>query len=263
MKKYFIVSDTHSFYEETRKALRSKGFSSKNPEHILILCGDACDRGNESEKLVNFLYKLHEENRLIFIKGNHESLFQQLMRSDFPGMHDFSNGTMKTFAHLQKVPCSEHHAYMLFSELQNSVNRKWLALMASAIYYYETENHIFVHGWIPVMEMERGKYLYDPNWRTASKSEWELALWINGMAAAEQGVLEPEKTIVCGHWHSSYGNVRREFGTKIYNGKTLSELEFSDNKYFKPFYDNGIIALDACTAHTGFVNCIVLSEDEI
>ena len=36
--------------------------------------------------------------------------------------------------------------------------------------------------------------------------------------------------------------------------------EFGCDAVFTPFYGNGIIALDACTAKTGFVNCIVLEE---
>ncbi|GEM_PF-2628648 len=29
---------------------------------------------------------------------------------------------------------------------------------------------------------------------------------------------------------------------------------------FAPFYGKGVIAIDACTAHTGFVNCLVFAK---
>ena len=45
MKKYFITSDVHSFYDELKMALSKKGFQDDNPDHILvvphgILCGE-------------------------------------------------------------------------------------------------------------------------------------------------------------------------------------------------------------------------------
>ena len=73
----------------------------------------------------------------------------------------------------------------------------------------------------------------------------------SGPDAAKAGVLEEGKTIVCGHWHCSYGHSNFE-------GKGS---EFGEDADFSPYYANGIIALDACTGHSGRGNMIVL-EDE-
>ena len=62
------------------------------------------------------------------------------------------------------------------------------------------------------------------------------------------------KTVVCGHWHSSWGHSR------LHN----KGPEFNTNEEtacFDPFIDRGIIALDGCTAYSNQVNCIVI-EDE-
>ena len=58
------------------------------------------------------------------------------------------------------------------------------------------------------------------------------------------------QTIVCGHWHCSYGH-------HIVDGTP----EFGDGANFNPFYADGIIAIDACTAASHKVNVVVL-EDE-
>lgn len=71
------------------------------------------------------------------------------------------------------------------------------------------------------------------------------------MEAARQGVIEPNKTIVCGHWHASYGHAKID--------GTCSE--FGEDADFSPYYGKGIIALDACTVHSRKVNCIVLEDD--
>lgn len=62
------------------------------------------------------------------------------------------------------------------------------------------------------------------------------------------------KTIVCGHWHCSWGwshikQDRKEFPQK-------NQVDWK--KSFEPFIDDGIIAIDACTAYSGLCNVIVI-----
>ena len=45
MKKLFVVSDVHSFYNHLIKALNEKGFDKNNPDHWFVSCGDLLDRG--------------------------------------------------------------------------------------------------------------------------------------------------------------------------------------------------------------------------
>ena len=59
-----------------------------------------------------------------------------------------------------------------------------------------------------------------------------------------------EKTILCGHWHASYGHFKFE-----HKGS-----EFGPDADFSPFYGNRIIALDACTGLSRRVNVIVLED---
>ena len=70
------------------------------------------------------------------------------------------------------------------------------------------------------------------------------------MDAAHNGVVEENKTIVCGHWHSSYGHSRYE----------RKRSEFGDDADFSPYYGKGIVAIDACTVHSKQINCIVIEE---
>ena len=121
--------------------------------------------------------------------------------------------------------------------------------------YYETAHYIFVHGWIPctTVETDAGQKEYQPipDWRDAVPRLWKKARWINGMEAARNGITQPDKTIVCGHWHTSFGHCN-------YEG---DGGEFDDRPNFDPYYDKGIIALDACTAFSGKVNCIVIDDE--
>ena len=113
--------------------------------------------------------------------------------------------------------------------------------------YYETANYVFVHGWVPGFFNKLG-YNYFSDWRESSPQEWNAARWFNGMACIS-ATLE-DKTIVCGHWHASYGHSRiEERGS-----------EFGPDADFSPYIAPGIMAIDACTAQSGFVNCIVLED---
>ena len=102
-----------------------------------------------------------------------------------------------------------------------------------------------MHGWIPYTE--DCKTIVD--WRfNATEEDWNRAVWSKTPDLVKNKVWDDrEYTIVCGHWYCSYGN--------YYYGE--AETEFSD---FNPFISNGIIAIDACTAYSGKVNCIVLED---
>ena len=70
---------------------------------------------------------------------------------------------------------------------------------------------------------------------------------------------EQNKKIVVGHFHSSYGNVRKALGKGLPKAK-YKEYEFSDFEYFKPYEDDNIIAIDSCVAFTKRINVIILED---
>jgi hypothetical protein len=105
------------------------------------------------------------------------------------------------------------------------------------------------------------KFEFNPDWRTAHHSEWEQARWLNGMDMARKGFVEPGKTIIVGHWHCSYGHYMDALKDALANDTDLTVEEFGDTAIWDPYYGNGVIAIDRCTAHTGQVNVLVL-EDE-
>ena len=221
-----------------------------------------------SQELVEFLYKLYQENRVILIRGNHEDLFDEMKERGKPKNHDYSNGTIRSLGDLhQPAKWSETLAYALFDEAITQYNPHWDILRNSMLNYYETKNYIFVHGWIPVKEETRPDkkvlHFYDPNWRNATQEEWHEARWLNGMFMASLGIIEKNKTIVCGHWHTSWGHVRENPENKGKSARELSRLEFSKKDQFGIYRSDGVIGLDACTTFTGYCNCLKLTEKEI
>lgn len=101
--KYFAVSDLHSFATELKASLRLAGYNKKNKDHVLIVCGDVFDRGDETLEIYKYLVDIPKKRRIL-IRGNHELLFLKLLKKSFPDSYDFSNGTVKTFCHIAQMP---------------------------------------------------------------------------------------------------------------------------------------------------------------
>ena len=255
---FFVVSDIHSYFYPFKEALDKAGFDPNNKDHWLVSCGDAFDRGPDSEELLYYLMSLE---RKILIKGNHDSLLEQCCIREFPLGHDFHNGTKKTIDDIGGA--AEGRS---FDECCVHTLNKTAAYRDLLVNYLETENYIFVHSFIPlnVFYDERaskpwhkvGKlYSYRDDWRNVTaKSIWEEAMWGNPFELAEQGLNKTGKIIVFGHWHCSAGWSKKE-----------SISEFGDEAKFDIYFDevNKVIGIDRCTAHTGEVNILVIEDNFI
>lgn len=248
-------------------ALRENGFDINDPDHIIVVLGDLLDRGPKSLECLQFVNNL-PKSRKILIQGNHEDLLQSILRKKFLRMHDFTNGTVSSIFQIigkKEGTISYDEAISLMIN-----NQDWKTYYESCINYWEDNNNIFVHGWIPCDYQEVYGEVYDPcykeNWRDGN---WSDARWLNGMSCWDKGVRVPGKTIWCGHWHSSWGhcnlhNDGREFLSKIetyyIDPDTGKQMPYARHD---PFIDEGIIAMDACTASSKIVNCRKIEvEDE-
>lgn len=255
--KYFVVSDPHGFFFELNSALLNAGFDIENPEHKLIVCGDLMDRGQEAILLQQYIMQLISKDKVILIRGNHEDLVLELLENyekwidyGIPSTHHFSNGTFDTLLQLTgynyRTATTKCEAFA--KACRNTPFIK--TIIPRMIDYFETEHCVFVHGWIPCKTTKTSWgdfYDFDLNWRTANQTQWEEARWLNGIdCAVKDKVVLPNKTIICGHWHCSYGHEKYDANPTYGN--------------YSPFRAHGIIAIDACTALSRKVNCIVIEE---
>lgn len=248
--KLFCCSDIHSAYTQWMKALEEAGFDKNNDSHKIILCGDLFDRMDESLQVYYFMLEMLNNNKIIYVKGNHESLMLECAERGYPSSHDWSNGTAKSIIDL--APHAEN-----FYDACQITYEKVKPLFDKTVNYFETKNYIFVHSWIPVNNDDglpyyytrNRKFSFNPDWRYAHYSDWEAARWGNPFDMAAKGFL-PDKIVVFGHWHTSWPRYK-------YNG----EPEWGKNADFSPYFGDGYIGIDACCAHSGKINVLVI-EDE-
>lgn len=247
--RYYVISDIHGFYTQMENALSEAGFFSDTEPHKLVILGDLMDRGKEAVKMQEFVLQQMERDSVILIRGNHEDLFESFVTEDHGIAYDIhvSNGTFDTALQLTGYdPVMAGLRNYDFAD-KAKTTPFYQKIMPSMLDYYETAHYVFVHGWIPCIA-EQNRYNAISNWRKATPDEWLNARWYNGMDAAQSA--NEDKIIVCGHWHTSYGHSK-------YEGKGS---EFGADANFAPYYGPHMIAIDACTAFTKKVNCLVLED---
>lgn len=251
--RYYVTSDVHGYFTELKAALTENGFFEDTAPHKLVICGDLFDRGSEALALQDFILDLLAKDQVILIRGNHEDLTMELLygwtQCSYMFLHHHTNRTIDTVCQLTRRSPEE-----MYNDIEGT-GRALLrtpyiqTIIPAMVDYFETEHYIFVHGWIPCTDAE-GQFTRIPDWRDAGSTLWGKARWVNGMEAADNGITEPEKTIICGHWHTSFGH-------SLYEN---DGGEFENNPNFAPYYAPGIIAIDACTAFSHEVNCILLED---
>lgn len=290
MRRFFVSSDIHGFFDEWQASLQEAGFEKENPDHVLIVLGDIFDRGEKPREVLSFLKSLPPERRIL-VWGNHEDLFLELAFRRAPYDYDISNGTYGTvksffdgnydemienFRKENPYPINDPEAYPAWRAKNTSffnateemlyngpgVNEAIEFLTSKDwVYYYETEHYIFVHSFIPLIEVD-GEEQYEPRWRNANHKKWKEATWGCPWMKYKNGLFEPEekngKTLVVGHWHTSdfYNNLD-------YLNEPEKKLTIRENPIYRSPKFPGLIGLDACTALTHKVNVLVLNEDEL
>lgn len=252
--KYFIVADVHGFEPEMMLALSNAGYDRDNKEHIFVSLGDAFDRGEYPRNVIRFMNGLPKD-RKILIRGNHEDLMERaIARKDFISI-DYHNGTANT---LMDMVGNVRDSYELFTGMKN--DEDYNTYINSTVDYYDDGKNVFVHGWIPCNKDDdaRAKNQHYSMLSTPwQDGDWERARWINGMEAWSQGIRLEGKTIYCGHWHTSWGHhYLHHIGEEFPNLRSTNPEH--RKMHSEPFVDDGIVALDACTAMSRKINCYVV-----
>lgn len=254
--KYFCVSDVHSFFKELMVALDNAGFEKDNPEHILCVLGDMLDRGDGTIPLFKFVKELQSQNRLIYIRGNHEDLLRdcvdEIRAGSIPSSYHFSNGTVKTICQF----CGQNEWIVYDPTWRDKICETMQPVLdfidENCVDYAEIGDCILTHGWLPT-------YNHLADFRDADTSDWKATRWLNGMDMWMNPKNRIEgKTVLVGHWHCSWGWSHIKQERKEWPQKNRKDWE----KSFEPFVDDGIVAIDACTAYSGKINVVILEVDD-
>ena len=238
-----VVSDIHGDYEALINYLTSVNFNED--EDMLISLGDNFDRGSGNLEVYHFLQRLPHK---ILIMGNHELALLDILKNGRPDKIDLYNGTVRTIADL--AGCRIPQAYWGMAAIDAARRtgiESWIKNEFQ--WYFETDEYIFVHGWIPTKHPHDDEYLPLDE---ATGSDWFAAAWCNTekKIAAFRNVFPHgmDKTIVFGHWGTSllYENI---------DGVKLDQTNYGKiwkNDQLK------LIGLDCTTAITHHIEGLII-----
>ncbi len=238
-KKLFVVSDVHGHYTLLKAALDKAGFDMENEDHLVVCCGDYFDRGSENVEVLKFFERLKYK---VLLRGNHEDLLLKLLQTGKVLPHNYINGTMRTLQDFfGKYFIDPADDTIDFSGKTRTVDRI-CEFIDETVNYFETENYVFVHGWLP-----EGAQTTEAR-EKASREAWEQARWTKWVERYNGERPLADKTLVCGHVPSFYAN---RFDPK--RQKDDADI----------FHGNGLIVIDAGTFDTKQVNVLVLEDSLI
>lgn len=251
--KNFVVSDIHDHYDLLTESLNRNGFDINNEDHRLIVCGDAFYSGPQPGELFVFLRELSEKGRLIFIYGNHDiELLDNLRVKRFTRPANRRCAALIVRYLTQKTELSDDE---LVSECENLGFTRFLSEVP--VWYYENEDYVFTHGFIPTE-----KKAYRPDWRDATEREWRTAAARGDamMLSMRYGISEPNRKIVCGHYSAARCYLMKNATPTDWENKIYKDVSKVPAEGFKPFFGDTFIAIDQSVKKTGFMNCIVIEE---
>ena len=251
--KNFVVSDIHDHYDLLTESLNRNGFDINNEDHRLIVCGDAFYSGPQPGELFVFLRGMSEKGRLIFIYGNHDiELLDNLRAGKFtrPANRRCAELIVEYLA--QKTGLADDELVLECDKLG------FISFLSEIpVWYYEAEDYIFTHAFIPTE-----KRAYRSDWREATEREWRTAA-ARGDAMAlsmRYGISEPNKKIVCGHYSAARCYLMKNATPTDWENKIYKDVSKVPAEGFKPFFGDTFIAIDQSVKKTGFMNCIVIEE---
>ena len=242
-KKIFAVSDIHGHCKLLKEALNNAGFNHKNPDHLLVCCGDYFDRGTENYNVLKFLDVIDNK---ILLRGNHEDMLLKIFNTAKLEEHNFHNGTDITIAELFGKYSIDAFGNIDFGGKTRIIDRM-SDFISQSINFFETQNFVFVHGWLPTIIKDES-HCIDENFRKASDEQWMKARWVKWNEMYLDCDRIKNKTIICGHVPSFYAS---KFD--VTRGNENSDI----------FYGYGVTVIDSGTSTTGKLNILVIENETL
>ncbi len=224
MNKTFVIGDIHGGLKALKQVLERANITQND---TLIFLGDYVDGWSESPQVLDFLLDIEQKQKCVFIKGNHDDLLLNYLKTKTYHEEWFVHGGKSTV-----------EAYENLSE--STIQRHILFLEQLQDYYLDAENRLFIHAGftnIKGIEHEFFKPLF----------YWDRTLWEMVLALDER--LDSN--------HLFYPN-RLKLYHEIYIGHTpTTKIETT-----KPFNKANVWNIDTGAAFKGKLSLLNIQTKE-
>ena len=240
MRRVYVISDLHGYYDLFIKLLEKISFSEFD---LLYIIGAVCDRGPDSLKI---LFYIQEHDNIILIKGNHEYMMQEALYYgvyyddiDYPSkafklwIANGGNTTMENIREYLQKDKLKHEDYRV---VRSAFLKNLYEYLNNLPEYLEIEvnnqSYVLVHAGIDVK-------------RPLDKQDLDTLLWIREGFYLQRGDLT--KIYIFGHTPTALLN--KDYSFNIW----LDEVHHN-----KIGIDGGL----ACGT-VGQLNCLCLNDGQI
>jgi len=159
------IGDIHGCFKAVSSLVEA---IAPTKDDLLVFLGDYIDRGPDSRGTVDLLIDLQSKFRTVFIKGNHELLFEDaVVREQDPTLWFHNGGRMTLTTYGGKIA---------------SIPEKHRRFLVETVPYHETDGNIFVHAnylpHVPIHEcppeIMYWEHIYDrlPGPHVSGKTVW-------------------------------------------------------------------------------------------
>jgi len=159
------IGDIHGCFKAVSSLIEA---IAPTKDDLLVFLGDYIDRGPDSRGTVDFLLDLKANFRTVFVKGNHELLFEDaVVREQDPTLWFHNGGRMTLTTYGGKI---------------SSIPEKHRRFLVDTVPYHETDRDIFVHAnylsHVPIQEcppeIMYWEHIYDrlPGPHASGKTVW-------------------------------------------------------------------------------------------
>ena len=158
MNRKLVIGDIHGGLKALKQVLERANVTQND---TLIFLGDYVDGWSESPQVLDFLMDLEQKQNCIFIRGNHDDLLLDYLKTDTFNGEWFLHGGKSTVEAYSKIDGVSKQRQIDFLEKLSS-------------YYLDEENRLFVHAGFSNLKGVEHEY-FKPLFYW-DRSLWELAL---------------------------------------------------------------------------------------
>ncbi|KGO81104.1 metallophosphoesterase family protein [Flavobacterium beibuense] len=162
MSRTLVIGDIHGAFKALQQILERAAVTRND---LLIFLGDYVDGWGQSPEVIDFLIQLKQEYQCIFMRGNHDDLLTDWLKTGSHTEQWFMHGGMVTTQSYLKVTDSQKEQHIDFMEsLQN--------------YHLDDDNRLFVHAGFTNLNGVQNEYF-------SKMFYWERTLWETALALDE------------------------------------------------------------------------------
>ena len=202
------------------------------PKDTLIFLGDACDRGPDGIKIMQEMF---EDNRVIYILGNHEEMFLSYIEDGIKESLIMSgelithNGSFKTLSDYQKLNPLEQN--FLVKNLKEKTKNYYIYINK------EKKNFFLSHAGIDIdtiNNLDNKKLLWDRDHIKSNKT-WDnkYKYWYVVHGHTPVQLVQPDKIIPEVYRYYNNHKIDIDMGTPSSNKIAVLDLDTLQIKYFK------------------------------